>query len=186
MSYSTSTPPNTTLEPTRQGALGWPRVVRVFLCFRAAWLSFRALGVATMRNWKSQVVKVSVALIVLSAFYFFDGLKRPHFDRFDRRDRIRLETMWQCSVVLVVLGTYAALWGNRIIGGPMHPTSLRSAYIIVGALAVVGGFIMMRSVRWVGLPPNTTLEPTRRGALGSPRVSGFSCVLWPRGSAFER
>jgi len=60
-----------------------------------------------------------------------------------------------------VLGTYAALWGNKIIGGPMHPTSLRSAYVIVGALAVVGGFIMMRSVRWVGLPPPMRVQMAR-------------------------
>src|SRR5678816_1697305 len=34
----------------------------------------------------------------------------------------------------------------------------------------------------IGPPPNTALEPTRIGALGSPRVCGFSCAFGPRGS----
>jgi hypothetical protein len=33
---------------------------------------------------------------------------------------------------------------------------------------------------------NTTLEPTRTGALGSSRVSGLGCVFSARGSALER
>src|ERR1051325_5435587 len=38
----------------------------------------------------------------------------------------------------------------------------------------------------VSATPNTTLEPTRTGALRLSRASGFSCVFGPRGSALER
>jgi hypothetical protein len=34
--------------------------------------------------------------------------------------------------------------------------------------------------------PNSMMETTRTGTLGSPRVCGSSCVIGPRGLAFER
>jgi hypothetical protein len=90
---------------------------------------------------------------------------------------------------LYIVGAITALTEGEDPIGDLQPISLRPIFVAFGALLMIAAFVAMISTRHERdqkVRPNLTLEPTRTGKLGLPRVSRCSCVFRPRVSGFDR
>lgn len=112
----------------------------------------------------SRLLKPLLLLLLLGLFFLLGGFERPHLDSWiGARAKNRVTIMWECSIALYLVGAYTALWGRQSVG-TLHPISLRSLYIAVGIIAMIGGLLWMMSLRTmnsrVNPGPNQSIQRT--------------------------
>ena len=95
---------------------------------------------------KAQLIRLLVFLALLGAFYACDGFERPVVSQEDYRSSRGMARAWLATVVLFMVGSILAVWGNAIAERVSWDIP-EGVYPVIGVLLLVAGFVWMGLVR---------------------------------------
>lgn len=94
---------------------------------------------------KRQLIKICIALILVSAFFALGGFSPPQTPLNDFRKDSRMVRAWAATVMLFAAGLVLTLWGNQIAEN-IDWDIPDGAYPIIGVMLLAAGFVWMLMV----------------------------------------
>ena len=95
---------------------------------------------------KTQLIKLLVFVALLGAFHAFGGFERPVVSEEDYRSSRGMARAWLATVMLFMVGSVLAVWGNAI-AERVDWDLPEGVYPVIGVLLLVAGFVWMGLVR---------------------------------------
>ncbi len=95
---------------------------------------------------KLQLVKLFVFLALVGGFYAVDGFDGPAVGPDDYRSPRRMARAWTVTVIMFVVGSALAVWGNAL-AQHVDWNIPDGVYPIIGVLLLIGAFVWMLMVR---------------------------------------
>lgn len=95
---------------------------------------------------KAQLIKILLLLALLTGFYASDGFERPVLSERDFRSQPRMTRAWIATVILFLLGTVMALWGNAVAQN-IQWDAPDGLYPTLGVLLMIAGLLWMLMVK---------------------------------------